>query len=71
MCGVYVCICVVCMCVGMQVSAGQFFTYWLLVMLVNLCALSLAFMVGAAVTTAGLANLLIIIPFIVSLVRDY
>ena len=55
-------------CAGMQLSAAQFFTYWLFITLVNLTAVGLAFMVGAAVTGVALANLLIIIPYVISAV---
>ena len=53
---------------GLQVEASRFFIYWMFINLINICAVSLAFMVGAAVKTAALANLLILIPFILAAV---
>ena len=52
-------------------EVGKFFTFWLIIQLINLCAVSLAFVVSASVRNGAVANLLIVLPFIVSLVRAY
>ena len=51
-------------------EVDKFFIYWLIIQLVTLCAVSLAFFVSAGVRNGAVANLLIILPFIVSLVRE-
>ena len=56
--------------VGLQIEAERFFIYWLIVMLVNIAAVSLAFFISAGVRNAELANSLITLPFIISLVSS-
>ena len=58
------------LCVGLQIDAERFFIYWLVVMLVNIAAVSLAFFISAGVKNAELANSLITLPFIISLVSS-
>ena len=53
---------------GLQVEADKFFIFWLILMLVNICAVSVAFFISAGVRNGEIANLLIILPFTFSLV---
>jgi hypothetical protein len=55
---------------GFQVDAAKFFIFLLIVMLINICAVSLAFFISAGVKNGELANLLIILPLIFSLVSS-
>lgn len=48
----------------------KFFIYLLLIQQVNLCAVSIAFFISAGVRNGELANVLIILPFIISLVSS-
>ena len=59
---------ILCWCSGFQVDVAKFFTFWLIMQLINMCAVSLAFVVSASVRNGAVANLLIVLPFIVSLV---
>jgi ATP-binding cassette subfamily G (WHITE) protein 2 len=54
--------------IGFQVDAAKFFIFLLIVMLINICAVSLAFFISAGVKNGELANLLIILPLIFSLI---
>jgi ATP-binding cassette subfamily G (WHITE) protein 2 len=54
--------------IGFQVKADKFFIFWLILTLVNVCAVSIAFFISAGVRNGEIANLLIILPFIFSLV---
>jgi ATP-binding cassette subfamily G (WHITE) protein 2 len=53
--------------IGFQVKADKFFIFWLILTLVNVCAVSIAFFISAGVRNGEIANLLIILPFIFSL----
>ena len=53
---------------GLQVKADKFFIFWLILTLVNVSAVSIAFFISAGVRNGEIANLLIILPFIFSLV---
>ncbi|CAI8000347.1 Broad substrate specificity ATP-binding cassette transporter ABCG2 [Geodia barretti] len=54
--------------IGLQVKADKFFIFWLILTLVNVSAVSIAFFISAGVRNGEIANLLIILPFIFSLV---
>ena len=48
----------------------KFFIYWLVAQLVNFSAVSIAFLISAGVRNGALANVLIVLPFIISLVSE-
>ena len=54
--------------IGFQIEVDRFFIYWLVVMLVNIAAVSLAFFISAGVRNGELANSLSTLPFIIALV---
>ena len=53
---------------GLQVEAERFFIYWLIVMMVNIAAVSLAFFISAGVRNVEIANALMTLPIVISLV---
>lgn len=54
---------------GLQEDAGKFFTFLLLLLLINMAALSLAFCISALTGNFTVANALITVVFVVSIVR--
>ena len=53
---------------GLQLRADKFFIYTLAIMLTNVAAVSVAFAISALTRLAAIANLLIAIVFVVSMV---
>ena len=54
--------------IGFQLSAEKFFIFWLVITLTNMAAVSVAFCFSAATRVAAIANLLIAVAFVVSMV---
>ncbi len=54
--------------VGFQLEVERFFIYYLLLNLVSIAAVSIAFSISAAIRVGAVANLLIAIVFVVSMV---
>lgn len=55
---------------GFQVAADKFFIFLLTMFMVSLVSASLAFAISARIPVTGVANLLIAMTYVLSMVRD-